>query len=97
MADTTYTFRVEQDLKNEFIAAAKSCERTGAQLLRSFMRDFVKREQARRAANHDAWFYQQVQMSLAAANAGDSLSAEEVEAEASDWRAGIRHKLKSDG
>ena len=37
MGEVTFTFRVEKTLKNEFTAAAKSLDRSGAQLLRDFI------------------------------------------------------------
>lgn len=89
MSKTAFTFRVEEGLKEEFSAAAKSRDRSGAQLLRDFMRDFVKQQEV---AEHDAWF-RQVQIGLDAANAGDVASAEEVEAEAITWREETRRKM----
>jgi predicted transcriptional regulator len=91
MNEATLTFRVDEALKNEFSTAAKARDRTGAQLLRDFMRDFVQRQ--RDAAAHDAWFRQQVQAGLDAANAGDLLSSEDVEAEADAWREKTRRRL----
>ena len=91
MTEATFTFRVDETLKEEFATAAKARDRTGAQLLRDFMREFVQRQ--RDAAAHDAWYRQQVQVGLDAANAGDLLSSEEVEAEADAWRAETRRKL----
>ncbi|MCU4122096.1 CopG family ribbon-helix-helix protein [Variovorax sp. N23] len=91
MSEATFTFRVEETLKAEFSNAAKANDRTGAQLLRDFMRDFVQRQQE--AADHDAWFRRQVQLGLDAAKAGDLLQAEEVEAEAAAWRAETRRGL----
>ncbi|MFZ5508133.1 MAG: CopG family ribbon-helix-helix protein [Pseudomonadota bacterium] len=88
MSDATFTFRVEESLKNDFTAAAKSRDRTSAQLLRDFMRDYVRQQQD--SAEHDAWFRRQVQAGQDAANAGELLPAEEVEAEATAWRAGTR-------
>lgn len=88
MSDATFTFRVEESLKNDFTAAAKSRDRTSAQLLRDFMRDYVRQQQD--SAEHDAWFRRQVQAGQDAANAGDLLPAEDVEAEATAWRAGTR-------
>jgi predicted transcriptional regulator len=58
MADTTFTFRVEGKLKAQFSSAAKSKDRNGAQLLRDFMRDFVKQQEE--AAAYDVWFRKQV-------------------------------------
>ena len=91
MSEATFTFRVDESLKTEFSTAAKSRDRTGAQLLRDFMRDFVKQQQE--ATEHDAWFRRQVQIGIDAANAGDVISAEEVEAEAEAWRAETRRKM----
>lgn len=91
MTEETFTFRVDKALKNDFAAAAKSRDRTGAQLLRDFMRDFVRQQQE--AAEHDKWFRRQVQVGLDSANAGDLVSAEEVEVEAAAWRAETRQKL----
>ena len=59
MSDATFTFRVEESLKDQFTLAAKGRDRSGAQLLRDFMREFVQKEQM--TANHDAWFLEQVQ------------------------------------
>jgi predicted transcriptional regulator len=91
MNEATFTFRVDETLKNQFATAAKNRDRTAAQLMRDFMRDFVKQQQE--AAAHEAWFRLQVQTGLDAANAGDVISAEEVEAEAVAWRAKTQSKL----
>lgn len=40
---TTMTFRVEKSLREAYDRATKANDRTGAQLLRDFMRDYVKR------------------------------------------------------
>jgi predicted transcriptional regulator len=91
MSEATFTFRVDEGLKDQFSTAAKSRDRTGAQLLRDFMRDFVKQQQD--ATEHDAWFRREVQTGIDAANAGAVVSAEEVEAEAQAWRAETRRKM----
>ena len=91
MSKTTFTFRIDETLKEAFSTAAKARDRTSAQLLRDFMRDFVLHQQE--AAAHDAWFHRQVQIGQDAANAGDLITAEEVEAEAAAWRAAIRRKI----
>lgn len=91
MRDATFTFRVDEALKAEFSEAAKAKDRTGAQLLRDFMRDFVRQQQE--AAEHDAWFRREVQAGVDAADAGDVLSADEAEAEATAWRAETRRRL----
>ena len=93
MSEATFTFRVDEELKKEFSTAAKSRDRTGAQLLRDFMRDFVKQQQG--AAEHDAWFRGQVQIGLNSANAGHLVSTEDVEAEFSNRRVETRRKLQA--
>lgn len=91
MSEATFTFRVDEALKSEFSTAAKNRDRNAAQLLRDFMRDFVRQQQE--VAEHDAWFRRQVQIGLDSANAGDVVSAEQVEAEAATWRAETRRKM----
>lgn len=94
MSEATFTFRVDESLKTEFSTAAKARDRSSAQLLRDFMRDFVR--QQKEAAAHDAWFRRQVQIGLDSANAGDVIPAAEVEAEAEAWRAETRRKMAID-
>ncbi|MGN6365857.1 type II toxin-antitoxin system RelB family antitoxin [Asticcacaulis taihuensis] len=77
MTETTFTLRVEADLKAAFVAAAKVQDRTAAQLLRDYMRDYVKRHQAE--TDYDAWFRRQVQEALDDPRPG--IPHEEIEAE----------------
>ncbi len=93
MGDATFTFRVDEGLKDQFATAAKSRDRTGAQLLRDFMRDFVKQQQE--TTERDAWFRHQVQIGLDSANAGKLIPAAQVEAEFAAKRAATRLRLKS--
>ena len=93
MSEATFTFRVDESLKDEFSSAAKARDRTGAQLLRDFMRDFVKQQQE--AAEHDAWLRRQVQVGLDSANAGRLVTAEDVEAEFATRRDETRRKLQA--
>lgn len=93
MTEATFTFRVDETLKAEFADAAKASDRTGAQLLRDFMRDFVRRQQE--AAAHDAWFRREVQLGLDSARAGRLTPAAEVEAEFAARRAAIRDRLRN--
>jgi len=92
MSEATFTFRVDEALKSDFAAAAKSRDRTGAQLLRDFMREFVLQQQE--LAEHDAWFRRQVQIGLDSANAGQLMPAAEVEAKFAARRAATRRKLE---
>lgn len=93
MSEVTFTFRVDASLKDQFTTAAKGRDRTGAQLLRDFMRDFVRQQQE--AAEHDAWFRRQVQAGLDSANAGNLVPAAEVEAKFAAKREATRRRLKA--
>ncbi|SFW37027.1 CopG family ribbon-helix-helix protein [Nitrosovibrio sp. Nv17] len=93
MSETTFTFRVDESLKAEFSRAAKARDRSGAQLLRDFMREFVQQQQE--AAAHDAWFRRQVQIGLDSANAGNLIPAAEVEARFAAKRAATRRRLET--
>lgn len=93
MSEATFTFRVDEALKSEFSAAAKAHDRTGAQLLRDFMRDYVKQQQD--AAEYDAWLRAKVERSRASANAGNLVSAAEVEAKFAARRAATRRRLEA--
>jgi predicted transcriptional regulator len=92
MAEATFTFRVDADLKTSFTVTARAHDRTGAQLLRDFMRGYVTQQED--AAEYDAWFRQQVQIGLDSANAGNLIPAAEVEAEFASRRAATRRRLE---
>jgi predicted transcriptional regulator len=62
MADTNFTFRVDEDLKAEFARAARANDRPASILLRDFMRDYVNR--SREKLEHDAWFRAEVEQGL---------------------------------
>ncbi|CAN7710184.1 hypothetical protein LJR289_005819 [Pseudoduganella sp. LjRoot289] len=93
MNEATFTFRVDEGLKEQFTTAAKGRDRTGAQLLRDFMRDYVRQQQE--ATEHDAWFRRQVQAGLDSANAGKLIPATEVEAKFAAKREATRRRLEA--
>lgn len=65
MAEAIFTFPVDKALKEQFTAAAESGDRPAEQVLRDFMREFVRRQ--REAIDDDAWFRHQVQVGIDAA------------------------------
>ncbi|WP_151811036.1 CopG family ribbon-helix-helix protein [Acinetobacter bereziniae] len=91
MTESTFTFRVDESLKQEFSSFAKDIDRSGAQLLRDFMRDFVKQQQE--AASYDAWYQKQVQIGLGEADAGQLVPQEEVKSRFEEKRASLLAKL----
>jgi predicted transcriptional regulator len=90
MGDATFTFRVDESLKEQFTTAAKGRDRSGAQLLRDFMREFVQQQDP---AAYSAWFAQEVQAGLDSANAGKLIPNADVEARFAARRAATRSGL----
>ena len=93
MSDATFTFRVEKALKEQFTKAAKVQDLSGVQLLRDFMREFVRQQQV--TADHDQWFRQQIQTILDSAKAENLVPAAKVEAKFAARRAATRRKFES--
>ena len=62
MADSTFTFRVDDELKAAFAEVAAAQEHTAAQLLRVLMRHAV--QQWHESQEHDAWFRGEVEQAL---------------------------------
>lgn len=91
MSDATFTFRVDESLKAEFASAAKAHDRTGAQLLRDFMRNYVAQQQE--VQDYDAWLNAKVEQSRASAEAGNLIPAADVEARFAARRAATRARL----
>ena len=91
MSDATFTFRVKESLKEQFTLAAKGRDRSGAQLLRDFMREFIQEQKS--ATEQDEWFRQQVQRGVDSANAGNLAPAADVEVKFAARRATTRSKF----
>ena len=82
--------RVDDDLKEAFTEAAHQHDRTGAQLVRDFMRDYVQK--ARETAGYEAWFRDRVEAGRADVRARRVSSNEDVEARFAARRAAVRDK-----
>ena len=94
MTESTFTFRVDEDLKKQFAEIAKSKDRTGAQLIRDFMRETIAKRQEE--AEYDAWFRAKVQQGLDEADAGLGIPHEEVEEYFAKLRAEMSRKIETD-
>lgn len=94
MSDATFTFRVDDALKKAFTHAAKSKDRTGAQLLRDFMRSYVSQETETDTAAYDAWFRRQVEVGMISAKNGHLVPNDEVEAKFAKKRAATRRRME---
>lgn len=64
--EAMFTLKLEADLRDEFMAEAEATHRPASQLVREFMRDFVKRQ--RETREHDAWFRAEVEQGMSEAD-----------------------------
>ena len=62
MAEEKFSFEVDEELKAVFTEAAKANDRTAAQLLRDFMREYVGDHQEKLA--HEAWIHGEVEKAV---------------------------------
>jgi predicted transcriptional regulator len=60
--EAMFTLKLEAELRDQFMAAAEAVHRPASQLVREFMRDFVKQQQE--ACEHDAWFRAEVEQGM---------------------------------
>ncbi|HZU88519.1 MAG TPA: antitoxin of toxin-antitoxin stability system [Stellaceae bacterium] len=60
--EAMFTLKLEAELRDQFMAAAEAVHRPASQLVREFMRDFVKQQQE--AREHDAWFRAEVEQGM---------------------------------
>ncbi len=91
MPESTFTLRVDDGLKEAFTQAAKAADRTGAQIIRDFMREYVQR--SREDAAYEAWFRAKVEAGRMDVRQGRIAEAEEVEARAATRRSGLMARL----
>ena len=80
MSESTFTVRVSDELKEAFSEAAKVNDRTGAQLIREFMREYV--QSAREKNEYEQWFKGRVEAGLQDIREGRVFSQMEVKARA---------------
>jgi len=95
VSEASVIIRIEGELKAAFTRAAKTADRTTSQLLRDFMRDYVKRQAEQ--AEYDAWLREKVEAGRAAIREGRVSSNEEVEAYFAQRRAESLSKAGASG
>lgn len=86
MAQVNMSLRIDAELKDAFMAAAKSMDRNGSQLIRDFMRQAVERQ-------HNTWFRDQVEAGRQQLGRGDVLPHDIVEFSATAWREEMSRKV----
>ncbi|KAA0417270.1 hypothetical protein FKA87_24050, partial [Salmonella enterica subsp. enterica serovar Typhimurium] len=83
MAQVNMSLRIDAELKDAFMAAAKSMDRNGSQLIRDFMRQTVEQQ-------HNTWFRDQVAAGHEHLERGDVLPHDMVESSGSAVRDELR-------
>ena len=53
MKEAVFTLKLEAELRDAFMAEAEASHRPASQIVRDFMRDFIKTQQDQR--DYDAW------------------------------------------
>jgi predicted transcriptional regulator len=81
--EAMFTLKLEPELREQFMAEAAAADRPASQIIREFMRDFIRQQRATR--EHDAWFRAEVERGMREADdpSVKRISQEEVSAK---WR-----------
>ncbi len=81
--EAVFSLKLEPELRADFMAEAEAADRPASQVVREFMRDYVRQQRAARA--HDAWFRAEVERGLVELEDPNAelVPNEQVEAE---WR-----------
>ncbi len=90
--EAVFTMKLEPELRDAFMAAAKSADRPASQIVREFMRDFVQQDR-----EYVAWLQKKVDRARADIAAGRVYSHEQVMAEMDEMLDDLdRKKPKAD-
>ena len=90
MPESNFTIRVDEELKDAFIKAAKDAHRTGGQVVREFMESYI-----RERAEYDAWLAKKIERARRDIEEGRFLTQAEVNARASARKARILGRAKA--
>ena len=91
MPESTFTLRVDASLKEAFTEVARMQDRSGAQLVREFMREIVQKSHAQEA--YEQWFARMVAEGRADARLGRVVDNEMVMAQAEERRQQLLARL----
>ena len=81
--EAMFTLKLEPELREQFMAEAAAADRPASQIIREFMRDFIR--QQRTAREHDEWFRAEVEQAMREA---DDPSVKRIPQEdaSAEWR-----------
>lgn len=78
MKEAVFNFKLEADLRDAFMDAAKKSHRPAAQIMRDLMRSYIRQQQEQ---EYEAFVAQKVEKARRSVQQGNGLSAERVEQE----------------
>ena len=85
--EAVFTMKLEPELRDAFMAAARHDDRPASQIVREFMRDFVKQDR-----EYVTWLNRKVDEARADIEAGRTYTQEEVEAHMDQLVADLERK-----
>jgi predicted transcriptional regulator len=88
--EAVFTMKLEQELRDEFMAEADAAHRPASQIVRDLMREFVQRQREARA--YDVFLRKKVEAARLSVRAGSGRSHDEVEASFAARRAELRQR-----
>jgi len=84
MKEAVFTLKLEADLRDAFMAEAEASHRPASQIVRDFMRDFVKKQQEQR--DYEAWELADIERGLAEANDPNTVWYDQEDLVKGRWR-----------
>ncbi len=84
MKEAVFTLKLEAELRDAFMAEAEASHRPASQIVRDFMRDFVKTQQDQR--NYEAWELADIERGLAEANDPNTVWHDQEDLVKGRWR-----------
>ena len=88
--ESVFTMKLEQELRDEFMAEADAAHRPASQIVRDFMREFIHRQ--REAREYEKFLRRKVNVARASMRAGRGRPHEDVEADFAKRRAALSRK-----
>lgn len=89
--EAVFTMKLENDLRERFIAAAQAAHRPASQVVRELMREFIVREQEK--TEYETFLAQKVEKARADLSQGKALGDDDVEATFASRRARAGRKV----
>ena len=74
--DAVFTLKLDEELRNDFVAEAAEAHRPASQVVRELMREYVEKQ--RRAREYETFLEEKVASARSSLRAGEGVSNEEV-------------------